>query len=125
MTGIVLVTHNGLGEIMRHQVETIVGHPVRLTTVAIADQVDPELALVDVTAALAMGADEQGVIVISDLPGATPHNLASKAAAQHDAPLVSGLNLPMLLKVVNHAEQPPLELAKLALTGGQQGMAHR
>lgn len=123
MTGIVLVTHDGVGEMFRHQAELILGCSVQLTTVSVGHDADPETASNDVTGALAMSADHQGVMVITDLPGATPHNLAVRAAHGHGIPVVSGLSLPMLLKVINHAAQPPDALARLAVQGGQQGIS--
>ncbi|MFW5926695.1 MAG: PTS sugar transporter subunit IIA [Wenzhouxiangella sp.] len=122
MTGIIVVTHDGLGEALRRQAETIVGHPLELTTIPISPGTDPDVALDEVRAAISAGADADGALVLTDLPGATPHNLAVRAAATQGAPVISGLNLPMLLKVVNHAARPPGELAGLARRGGIQGV---
>jgi len=122
MTGIVLVTHAGLGESLRHQAEIILGRMMPLTTVSVSEGADPDEALDNLSAALAMGADLSGAIVLTDLPGATPHNLACRVATRQAIPVVSGLNLPMLLKVLNHAEKTPAELAMLACAGGQQAI---
>ena len=122
MTGIVLVTHAGLGESLRRQAEVILGRMVAMTTVSISYGADPDAALGEVIAALAMSADQDGAVVLTDLPGATPHNLARRAAEDRAMPVVSGLNLPMLLKVINHAEKPAPELADLASLGGHQGI---
>jgi mannose PTS system EIIA component len=122
MTGIVLVTHAGLGESMRHQAEIILGRMVQMTTVSISYEADPDSALVELIGALAMSADADGAVVLTDLPGATPHNLAARAAGKHGMPVVSGLNLPMLLKVINHSARPAPELAALASLGGHQGI---
>lgn len=122
MTGIVLVTHAGLGESLRHQAEIILGRMVPMTTVSVSEGADLDEALASVTTALAMGADPAGAIVLTDLPGATPHNLACRAATAQATPVVSGLNLPMLLKVLNHADKGPAELAMLACDGGQRAI---
>ena len=122
MTGIVLVTHAGLGESLRRQAEVILGRMVAMTTVSISYGADPDSALNEVIAALAMSADPGGAVVLTDLPGATPHNLASRAAEDRAMPVVSGLNLPMLLKVINHSGKPAHELAELASIGGHQGI---
>jgi mannose PTS system EIIA component len=124
MTGIVLVTHAGLGESLRHQAEVILGRMVQLTTVSISYGADPDSALVELVGALAISADVDGAVVLTDLPGATPHNLAVRAAEKHQMPVVSGLNLPMLLKVINHNGRPAAELAALASLGGHQGITH-
>lgn len=122
MTGIVLVTHDGLGEAIRHQAENILGRPIRLTTVAVSYRADPDSCLDELRAALAMSSDSSGALVLTDLPGATPDNLARRAAAEKQVLVVSGLNLPMLLKVINHADKPAEALAELARQGGQQGI---
>lgn len=125
MTGIVLVTHAGLGESMRHQAEVILGRMIQLTTVSISYGADPDSALIELVGALTISADTHGAVILTDLPGATPHNLAVKAAERHGMPVVSGLNLPMLLKVINHSDKPPAELAALAGMGGHQGIVNR
>lgn len=122
MTGIVLVTHRGVGESLRHQAEIILGRAVALTTVSIGEHTDPDDSLVELVGALAGSLDPGGALILTDLPGATPHNLAVRAAARHGLPVVSGLNLPMLLKVINHADKPAAELAGLADFGGRQGI---
>ena len=122
MTGIVLVTHNGLGEALRHEAEHILGRTVALTTVAVSYRADPDSSLDELRAVLAAGGDAGGTLVLTDLPGATPHNLASRAAADYRIPVVSGLNLPMLLKVINHVDEPANELALQACQGGQEGV---
>lgn len=125
MTGIILVTHDGLGEALRHQAEIILGRPIDLATVAISAAADPESAFDEVQAAITAGSDAGGVLVLTDLPGATPHNVAVRATEKQRVPVVSGLNLPMLLKVVNHAAKPPEKLAELAREGGIQGVMRR
>lgn len=124
MTGIILVTHAGLGESLRHQAEVILGKLVPMTTVSISYGADPDRALDELVAATAMACDVDGAVVLTDLPGATPHNLALKAAGSRNMPVVSGVNLPMLLKVINHAEKPPHELAAVASLGGHQGIVN-
>lgn len=122
MTGIILVTHDGLGEALQREAEHILGRSLSLVTISVSYQTDVEATLDAVHTALAAASDEQGAVVLTDLPGATPHNLACRAAADASMPVVSGLNLPMLLKVVNHAGRPPAELADLAVAGGTQGV---
>ena len=122
MTGIILVTHDALGEAMRREAENILDRSLSVTTVAVSYRARVDETLDALRLALASGADTQGAVVLTDLPGATPHNLASLAAAERGIPVISGLNLPMLLKVTNHADKPPYELAELAAGGGAQGI---
>lgn len=123
MTSVILVTHDGLGEAIRHQAETILGHSLAVVTVAVSYRANVDETLLSLRTAVAAGADADGALVLTDLPGATPHNLAARAAAERGVPVVSGLNLPMLLKVANHADESPVELAELADIGGKQGIS--
>ena len=125
MTGIVLVTHSGLGESLRHQAEVILGHPLRITTVPVVENTDPNAVLSELIGAIAATMDPDGALILTDLPGATPHNLAVQAAARHALPVVSGLSLPMLLKAVSHSDKPAEQLAQLADLGGRQGIIQR
>lgn len=122
MTGILLVTHEGVAEALCRQVEIILDRLPALTTVSIAADADIDAAEKTLREAMAASRDEQGLVILTDLPGATPHNLAARAAAEGNDRLVSGLSLPMLLKVISHAEQPPDVLARLASEGGYQGI---
>jgi mannose/fructose-specific phosphotransferase system component IIA len=121
VTTIVVVTHPGVGESLSRQAELIIGHELGLRLVAIGSQTDPDAGLAELAAVLGAPAGG-GVLILTDLPGATPHNLAMQAARPHAWPVVSGLNLPMLLKVLNHADKPARELAALAHFGGRQGI---
>jgi mannose PTS system EIIA component len=125
MTGIVLVTHAGLGESLRHQAEVILGRMVQLTTVSISYGADPDSALVELVGALAISADVDGAVVLTDLPGATPHNLAVRAADRH-APDAGGLRPEPADAAQSHQSQcrPAAELAALASLGGHQGITH-
>lgn len=124
MTVIVLVTHPGVGESLRRQAEEIVGHALAVPLVSIGSGTDPDLGLAELGRVLAQAASGGEVLILTDLPGATPHNLATQAAREPAWPVVSGLNLPMLLKVLNHADKPAPELAALAHYGGRQGIVY-
>lgn len=123
MTTIMLVTHPGVGESLCRQAEQIMGQELGLKRVEIGSGADPDIGLGELTQVLAGASDE--LLLLTDLPGATPHNLALQATADRGDPVVSGLNLPMLLKVLNHADKPAAELAALAHFGGRQGILVR
>ena len=64
-----------------------------------------------------------GILILTDLVGSTPFNVATQIKnEQSDARLISGLNLPMLLKLSNYRELPLIELADKAIIGGQSGI---
>lgn len=122
MTGVVVVSHGNLGNTFKNEIENILDHPVRLKTVAVSYRASVEHTLAVIHEAIRAAVDGQGVLLLTDLPGATPHNLACQAAQEQNIPVVSGVNLSMLLKVLNHCEKPPHDLAGLAARGGRQGI---
>ncbi len=63
-----------------------------------------------------------GVLVLTNLFGATPDNLARHFSLLCNAQVVSGINLPMLLRVINYAQQSLEELCQTALNGGRVGV---
>jgi mannose PTS system EIIA component len=64
----------------------------------------------------------RGVLVITDLYGATPGNIACRLLGRSDIQVVTGLNLPMLLKVANYAHEDLETLTQKALLGGKNGI---
>jgi PTS system mannose-specific IIA component len=65
---------------------------------------------------------ESGLLVLTDIFGATPANVAQKLVAGSNAKLIAGVNLPMLFRAVCYRHEPLDALAARALTGGTQGV---
>ena len=63
-----------------------------------------------------------GVLVLTDVYGATPDNLARYFTEQGNARVVSGVNMPMLLRVLNYSRQPLQQLCETAVAGGKSGI---
>lgn len=124
MTEIVIVAHRGIGEALCEVAQVILGRAVDVTVLSVGETDDPGRALDRLVAALARWKSAEPPLIITDLPGATPHNLAMQAATSvvPDAPVLTGLNLPMLLRALNHGHQPALALAELAAQGAHAAM---
>ncbi|MDN5923727.1 MAG: PTS fructose IIA subunit family protein, partial [Xanthomonadales bacterium] len=97
--------------------------PLRVIAVEVPPQSDPEV-MRSLTAHHARELDHgDGVLILADLYGATPCNIGlSLGALGIHLRCVSGLNLPMLLRVLNYAEKPLDELAEVAASGGRGGI---
>lgn len=78
--------------------------------------------LADAQSQLATLQLDDGLIIITDMFGGTPSNIAQTLARQHHAPLLSGLNLPMLMRINNYRDMPLPILLDKAISGGQQGV---
>lgn len=84
-------------------------------------QADPDDTLKQAQA-LAGAQLEEGLLVLTDIFGATPANVAQKLVSGTTARLISGVNLPMLYRCVCYREEPLDALVARALTGGTQGV---
>ncbi|KFB08483.1 PTS sugar transporter subunit IIA [Nitratireductor basaltis] len=101
MIGLVLVTHGKLAEEFRHAVEHVVGRQENLETVSIGAEDDMEQRRRDIVDAVARADTGSGVIILTDMFGGTPSNLAISVMAPGRVEVVAGMNLPMLIKLAS------------------------
>jgi PTS system mannose-specific IIA component len=114
MIGLVLVTHGRLAEEFVHALEHIVGRQEGIETVCIGDNDRMEARRVDIAAAVARADQGQGVIILTDMFGGTPSNLAISLLVLGKVEVVAGLNLPMLVKLTRIRKDANLEKAAAA-----------
>lgn len=119
MTDVVIIAHRGIGEAFCAVAEVILDRDIDVTVLPVREGDDPGRSLERLASALERWRDTEPPLIMTDLPGATPHNLAMKAAGRvlGDAPILTGMNLPMLLRALNHRRQPAAALAELAAHG--------
>ena len=124
--GILLVTHPGIGSALV-DVATRLLHKLPLACEAfeLPFDGDPAVLLPQASAALRKVDGGHGVLVLTDLYGATPSNIAAKLS-RLGTPVrrVSALSLPMLLRVMNYADLPLDELPAVAAAGARNGVIH-
>ncbi len=99
MIGLVLVTHGQLATEFRHAVEHVVGPQDNFETVAIGADDDMEQRRADIVDAVARVDTGAGVIVLTDMFGGTPSNLAISVMQPGRTEIIAGMNLPMLIKL--------------------------
>ena len=99
MIGLVLVTHGQLAEEFRHAVEHVVGPQQNFETVAIGADDDMEQRRRDIVDAVARADTGSGVIILTDMFGGTPSNLAISVMESGKIEVIAGMNLPMLIKL--------------------------
>jgi PTS system mannose-specific IIA component len=99
MIGLVLVTHGRLAEEFRNAVEHVVGPQKNLETVCIGPDDDMEQRRLDIVAAVKRADTGTGVIILTDMFGGTPSNLAISVMNPGRAEVIAGMNLPMLIKL--------------------------
>lgn len=122
--GVLLITHEGIGSAHRVVAERLLGNlPLAVGVFELPFDLPPEQALTQASAALRKIDSGDGALLLTDLYGASPSRLAQRIA-QLGTPArrVSGLSLPMLLRVLNHADAELDELARIAASGARNGV---
>jgi PTS system mannose-specific IIA component len=110
MVGVVVVTHGQLAAELLNAAETIVGDLPRFAAVSIGWHEDTDDAREEIAQAVArvqQGDQGSGVLIVTDMFGGTPSNLAMTFLGQ-DVEVITGVNLPMLIKLANLKEQASL-----------------
>lgn len=99
MIGIVIVTHGGLAGEFRAALEHVVGPQTQLETVSIGPEDDMELRRSDILEAVRKAECGGGVVILTDMFGGTPSNLAISVMDEAKVEVIAGVNLPMLIKL--------------------------
>jgi mannose PTS system EIIA component len=99
MIGLVLVTHGSLATEFVVAMEHVVGPQQQIATICIGPEDDMEVRRADIAAAVARVNDGAGVILLTDLFGGTPSNLAISLLKAGEIEVIAGINLPMLIRL--------------------------
>lgn len=123
MIGFLLIAHGTLGESLIHCASHCLGkRPLRLRAVGVTVHDDPE-AILPQCRELARQLDEgAGVLILSDVCGATPCNIATRLIQPGRVELVTGVSLPMLLRALTYRDQPLATVIEKAISGGREGV---
>lgn len=123
---VLLITHDGIGQSISDTAAAIRDEPTDMIKCLaipahlkaedlgyIADQVRDSIELMD---------NDKGLLILTDIYGATPNNLARYFGDNDNIEVVSGLNLPMLMRVLNYLHKPLPELVEIAIEGAHTGI---
>lgn len=114
MIGLVLVTHGRLAEEFRHALEHIVGTQSAIEAICIGAEDQMEVRRKDIAEAVKRVDTGAGVMILTDMFGGTPSNLAISLLELGKIEVVAGLNLPMLVKLARIRKEANLEKAAIA-----------
>jgi mannose PTS system EIIA component len=114
MIGLVLVTHGRLAEEFIHALQHVVGPQEQIACVCIAPEDKMERRRADIAAIVASVDSGSGVIILTDMFGGTPSNLAISFLEDGKVEVVAGLNLPMLVKLARVRKEANLTRAATA-----------
>ena len=111
MIGLVIVTHGGLAGEFRAALEHVVGPQTQLETISLGPEDDMETRRADILAAVRRANTGAGVVVLTDMFGGTPSNLAISVMNEANIEVIAGVNLPMLVKLASIRSDTDLKKA--------------
>ncbi len=123
MIGILLVSHGAFGESLIHCASHVLGkRPLYVRQVGVTVHDDPE-EIIPVAEDLIRFLDQgQGVLVMTDIYGATPSNIASRLLVPGRVEGIAGVNLPMLIRALTYRAEPLETVVAKAVSGGTEGV---
>lgn len=123
MIGILIISHGNLGDSLIHCANHVMGRKSPyLTHLSITIQDDPDVVMpraLELVRELDQG---DGVLVLSDICGATPCNIASRLISSGKVECLAGVNLPMLIRALTYRNESLVVVGEKALAGGKEGV---
>lgn len=125
MIGILIIAHGTLGESLIHCASHVMGkRPDRLRQLGVTVHDDPDALLPQAQDLVKELEEGDGVLVLSDLYGATPCNIACKLLVSGRIEGIAGVNLPMLVRALSYRHESLEVLIERAISGGVGGVIH-
>ena len=123
MIGILHITHGTLGESLIHCASHVLNkRPPRLKQLGITAQDDPVMLLPQARALVKELDSDNGVLILTDIYGGTPSNMASKLVIPGKVEAVAGVSLPMLIRVLTYRDRDLQTIVTKAISGGCEGV---
>ena len=119
MLGIVLVAHNDFAKSIKQVAEHVVGPLPEVLCVSVFPEDDVDLKRKEIQAAIKKVDKKSGVVLLTDMFGGTPSNLAISLMKEGKVEVISGMNLPMLIKLLRMRKKPLLEAVQSAAESGR------
>ena len=125
MIGILIVAHDTLADSLARAVTHVLGaRPPQFETLSVRSSDDPLDLLPAARAAVDRLDTGEGVLIFTDIYGATPANLANKLLATGRIEGVAGVNLPMLVRAFTYRAKGMETMVRKAISGGCEGVVH-
>ena len=125
MIGVLVLTHGAAGEHLLATATQIVGKTaLRAAAIGVEPDADPGAVLQRARSLAAQLDDGSGVLVLTDMYGGTPGNIAGSLLADGRIEGVAGLSLPMLVRVLSGDDRTLAAAVQRALSGGAEGVLH-
>ena len=119
MLGIVLVAHNDFAESIKQVAEHVVGPLSDVVCVSVFPEDDIDLKRKEIQKAIRKVKQKEGVVLLTDMFGGTPSNLAISLMEEGKIEVVSGMNVPMLVKLLRMRKKPLEEAVQSSAESGR------
>ncbi len=117
--GLLIITHNGIGkDILNTASDIFGGLPIQVKVIGVLPHGDYDKDLLTANKYLDELDTGDGVLILTDIFGATPSNIALKSARERNACVIAGINLPMVVRILNYSQ---LSLKKIVLKATSAG----
>jgi len=122
--GLMIITHNQIGSTLMETATDMLGSsPMPLEVIAVTTGCSPEYLLQTAREKLELLSQGDGVIVLTDMYGSTPSNIATRLCDHgNNVVVIAGINLPMLVRLLNYPNLNLEQLVDKAMSGGQDGI---
>jgi PTS system ascorbate-specific IIA component len=122
-TGLLLITHGKLGQDMLDTVTEIMCQcPLQVKTIRVGSDCNPDAEFAAASEACEELDQGNGTLILTDLYGSTPSNIAARLLERFNTRVISGVNVPMLLRILNYPDASLDKLAEIAVEGAHNGV---
>lgn len=128
MVSLLIITHNNVGQALLDAATSVLGScPITCEILSVVQNQDSDVQLQQARNLLntlnKSNPENDGILVITDMYGSTPSNIATKLGMEMDnVTIITGINLPMMVRIMNYPDLPLDKLAHKAVSGGQSGV---
>ncbi len=123
MVGLLLIMHSNLaGDMLEIASEILCSCPLATEILAISANCDPDIQYNRAKELCDKLDDGSGVLVLTDLYGSTPSNIANRLINSHNVNVVSGASLPMLVRILNYPDMSLEKVSENAISGARDGI---
>src|SRR5256714_9061285 len=125
MVGVLIVAHGALGEALIHGASHVLGkRPLQVQQLGVTVHDDPDAILPQAQELVRQLDGGDGVLVLTDILGATPSNIATRLLRPGKVEGLSGASLPMLIRALTYRDEPLAAVVDKAMSGGRDGVGH-
>ncbi len=123
MVGILIVSHGAFGEALIHSASHVLGkRPLQVQQLGVTVHDDPAAILPQAQELVRQLDSGQGVVVLTDILGATPSNIATRLLKPGRVEGLAGASLPMLIRALTYRDEPLAAVVDKAASGGYEGV---